>query len=79
MSSQDKKNAWEETQISLKDIVLSNSWALQSILLYLEEQKPGARDTIWQHYLALKKEAEAAMQNHGEEPHDEPLDTQEKI
>lgn len=44
----------DEIQLPLKDVVLSNSWALQAILEYLEEENPGAKDRIWQKYLAMK-------------------------
>ncbi len=53
MSDQNDLNP-EENQVPLQDIVLSNSWALQAILLYLEEIHPGSRDRIWQHYLEMK-------------------------
>ncbi|RJP34363.1 MAG: hypothetical protein C4527_02200 [Candidatus Omnitrophota bacterium] len=45
----------EERQVPLQDVVLSNSWALQAILQYLEEIHPGARDRIWEHYQAMKE------------------------
>ncbi len=50
----------ERFEVSLNDVCLSNSWALQAILEYLEEEKPGARDRIWDKYLQLKRLAEEA-------------------
>ena len=58
MTGQNQDKQWKENQIPLKDVVLSNSWALQAILMYLDEENPGARDRIWQLYLAMKEEAE---------------------
>lgn len=55
-------DSWQESQIPLQDVVLSNSWALQAILQYLDELNPGARDRIWQHYLLMKAEAEKSLQ-----------------
>jgi len=46
------------TAISLQDICLSNSWALQAILEFLEEEKPGSKDRIWNKYLELKRISE---------------------
>lgn len=63
MEQQTKNDIWDEKQIPLKDVVLSNSWAMQAILLYLEEQNPGARDRIWQHYLAMKELADKALRD----------------
>jgi len=51
---------WEEQQFTLQDIVLSNSWAVQAILNYLEECDPNARDRIWYHYEQMKKQQETA-------------------
>ncbi len=51
---------WDEKEISLKDIVLSNSWAVQSILNYLEEIDPNARERIWHHYEVMKVQQEAS-------------------
>lgn len=58
MNEHDADNPWQEKQIPLQDVVISNSWALQAILMYLDEQNPGARDHIWQLYTMLKEEAE---------------------
>ncbi len=41
-------------KVALQDVVLSNSWALQAILEYLDEESPGAKDRIWQKYQAMK-------------------------
>ncbi|MEW6238714.1 MAG: hypothetical protein AB1656_25290 [Candidatus Omnitrophota bacterium] len=60
MSGKNSSDSWKEKQVPLLDVVLSNSWALQSILEYLEEIHPGARDRIWRHYLRMKQMAEAA-------------------
>lgn len=49
----------DEVQLPLKDVVLSNSWALQAILEYLEEENPGAKDRIWKKYLAMKSLVES--------------------
>ncbi len=67
----DKKNGngkdeWEEKQIPLKDVVLSNSWALQAILSYLEELNPGAKDRIWEFYQSMKSMQDAALDNSSE-------------
>lgn len=63
-SSPDSPNAetdpWDDRQISLQDIVLSNSWALQAILNYLEECDPNARERIWHHYEIMKKQQDKA-------------------
>jgi hypothetical protein len=48
------------TTITLQDICLSNSWALQAILQFLEEEKPGSKDRIWNKYLELKRISEEA-------------------
>lgn len=58
MSDNPEDQDWKEKQIPLKDIVLSNSWAMQAILQYLEEVDPGARDRIWAHYQNMKSMAE---------------------
>lgn len=50
------QDSWEEEQFTLQDIVLSNSWAVQAILNYLEECDPNARDRIWYHYEMMKKQ-----------------------
>lgn len=56
----------QSVDVPLQDIVLSNSWALQAVLEYLDEENPGAKDRVWQKYLAMKAliESEGA----GEEP-----------
>jgi len=51
---------WEEKQVELQDVVLSNSWALQAILEYLEEQNPGARQRIFEIYQILQAKADQA-------------------
>lgn len=61
MSSNPEDQDRNEQQIPLKDIVLSNSWAMQAILQYLEEMDPGARDKIWAHYQNMKAMAENAQ------------------
>lgn len=61
MSQNPEDKDWQEKQIPLKDIVLSNSWAVQAILQYLEELNPGARDRIWEHYLHMKSMADNAQ------------------
>lgn len=61
MSQNPEDKDWQEKQIPLKDIVLSNSWAVQAILQYLEEQHPGARDRIWEHYQQMKSLADNAV------------------
>ena len=53
------ESPWKETPVPLQDVVLSNSWALQAILNYLDEIHPGARDRIWHHYEVMKQQAEA--------------------
>ncbi|HOJ60800.1 MAG TPA: hypothetical protein PK878_10980 [bacterium] len=53
------ESPWKETRVPLQDVVLSNSWALQAILNYLDEIHPGARDRIWHHYEVMKQQAEA--------------------
>lgn len=63
MSEQPNDSIWNEVQVPIKDVVTSNSWALQAILLYLEEQNPGARDRIWQIYSQMKAEAERTQQS----------------
>lgn len=55
-----ENDPWKDAQISLQDIVLSNSWALQAILNYLEECDPNARERIWRHYELMKKQQDAA-------------------
>lgn len=55
-----EQEMWEEQKISLQDIVLSNSWAVQAILNYLEERDPNARDRIWHHYELMKRQQDAA-------------------
>ena len=61
MPKDKKSTPWDERQVPLQDIVLSNSWALQAILQYLEEIQPGAKDRIWEHYLAMKQVADEAI------------------
>ncbi|MFH1742286.1 MAG: hypothetical protein ABIH23_25050 [bacterium] len=56
----EQQESVERFSVSLQDICLSNSWALQAILDYLEEEQPGARDRIWQKYLELKRLSEEA-------------------
>ncbi len=51
---------WDETSITIQDIVLSNSWAVQAILNYLEECDPHARDRIWHHYQVMKEQQDQA-------------------
>ena len=59
--NQDKENSGADRfAVSIKDVCLSNSWALQAVLQYLDEQNPGARDQIWEKYLELKKISEEA-------------------
>jgi len=58
MAKETDSSPWQERSVPLRDVVLSNSWALQAILNYLEEIHPGARDRIWDHYLELKQMAE---------------------
>lgn len=68
---------WKKTTLPLKDVVLSNSWALQAILQYLEETQPGAKDRIWRMYLAMKEEAErmgAGGEGGGEDKSDDSSD-----
>jgi hypothetical protein len=55
-----ENDSWKDEQISLQDIVLSNSWAVQAILNYLEECDPNARERIWRHYEMMKKQQDAA-------------------
>ncbi|MFB3788456.1 MAG: hypothetical protein ACE15F_19020 [bacterium] len=59
ISSDAPGSLWKEKPIPLQDVVLSNSWALQAILNYLEEIHPGARDRIWHHYELMKQQADA--------------------
>ncbi|HQH70854.1 MAG TPA: hypothetical protein PK360_02125 [bacterium] len=59
LSRDAQASAWKEKSIPLQDVVLSNSWALQAILNYLEEIHPGARDRIWHHYEMMKQQADA--------------------
>ncbi len=58
MSQENSNNPQEERQVPLQDVVLSNSWALQAILQYLDELNPGARDRIWEHYQRMKSVVE---------------------
>jgi hypothetical protein len=60
MPDKPENQDWKDKQIPLKDIVLSNSWAMQAILQYLEEVDPGARDRIWAHYQNMKAVAETS-------------------
>jgi len=60
MPEKNHLDSWKEKQVLLQDVVLSNSWALQSILEFLEEIHPGARDRIWGHYLRMKQMADGA-------------------
>ena len=53
--SHSQEDPYTEKDLPIKDIVLSNSWALQAILEYLDEVDPGAKDRIWQKYLAMKQ------------------------
>ena len=59
LSRDAQASAWKEKSIPLQDVVLSNSWALQAILNYLEEIHPGARDRVWHHYERMKQQADA--------------------
>ena len=59
LSRDAQASAWKEKSIPLQDVVLSNSWALQAILNYLEEIHPGARDRILHHYEMMKQQADA--------------------
>lgn len=68
MTDSSGNNPWDEKQVPIQDVVISNSWALQAILLYLEEQNPGARDRVWQIYSTMQEQAEA--QRSPEEPTD---------
>jgi hypothetical protein len=63
MTDPNSQNPGDEKQIPIQDVVLSNSWALQSILLYLEEQNPGARDRIWQIYQQLQPQDPTSQPN----------------
>ncbi len=54
----EQSNQSNEKQVPLQDVVLSNSWALQAILEYLEEKDPGAKDKIWNLYQAMKQQVE---------------------
>ena len=58
-----ESDPWQDQKISLQDIVLSNSWAVQAILNYLEEIDPNARERIWAHYELMKKQQEAAQKS----------------
>ncbi|MBI1389070.1 MAG: hypothetical protein GC154_11545 [bacterium] len=60
MTDETNPNEWNEKEIALQDVVISNSWALQAILQYLDDLNPGARDQIWRHYLKMKEMSEAA-------------------
>ena len=60
MNDESNPNAWDEKEIALQDVVISNSWALQAILEYLDQKDPGARDHIWQLYLRMKEMSETA-------------------
>ncbi len=62
MNDEQSPGAWDEKEVELNDIVISNSWALQAILEYLDLKDPGARDQIWQLYLRMKEMAETAKQ-----------------
>lgn len=59
MNDETNFSPWEEKDVSLQDIVISNSWALQAILEYLDQKDPGARDHIWQLYLRMKELSES--------------------
>jgi len=67
----DEMNPWEHKKVPLDDVVISNSWALQSILEYLEEKEPGARDRVWQIYQDLQNQAELAQQEEGQDDNDQ--------
>ncbi|MBZ0257136.1 hypothetical protein K8I31_13800 [bacterium] len=58
MNDEANSSPWKEKDVSLQDIVISNSWALQAILEYLDQKDPGARDHIWQLYLRMKELSE---------------------
>lgn len=67
-----EQDSWNEHKISLQDIVLSNSWAVQAILNYLEECDPNARERIWRHYELMKRQQDAARASQdGESPRSE--------
>lgn len=61
-------NSWDEKDVAIQDVVISNSWALQAILEYLDQKDPGARDQIWQLYLRMKEMSETAQQSNQEIP-----------
>lgn len=61
MNDEANENQWDQKDVALQDIVISNSWALQAILEYLDQKDPGARDQIWQLYVRMKEMAEAAQ------------------
>ncbi len=65
-SGAEPRNPEKTVDIPLQDIVLSNSWALQAILEYLDEENPGAKDRVWQKYLAMKSLIES--KGAGDEP-----------
>ncbi len=54
--SSQNNDPWDDKDINLQDIVLSNSWAVQAILNYLEEVDPNARERIWHHYEVMKEQ-----------------------
>lgn len=70
MTDDQQTGQWDEQEVELKDIVISNSWALQAILKYLDNLHPGARDEIWRHYLEMKSMADAAKDSSGGDSQD---------
>lgn len=73
MPKDQDRNQWQEEKVALQEVVLSNSWALQAILQYLEELNPGARDRIWQHYILMRDAADEAMKK-GQSPEKNEID-----
>ncbi len=77
MSNNPEDKDWQEKQIPLKDVVLSNSWAMQAILQYLEEVHPGARDRIWEHYQHMKSLSEGSQTDTQASTEDVPFEEEE--
>ncbi len=69
----DNDPRWEENkEVELQDVVLSNSWALQSVLEYLEEKEPGARQRIFEIYQVLQQQADQSKnKNNGHDDGDD--------
>jgi len=59
-NSSQNSEPWDDKDINMNDIVLSNSWAVQAILNYLEEVDPNARERIWHHYEVMKEQQAVA-------------------